>query len=120
MSEPTEEELEAAAKWRRENFPGILEDDEIDAIKHLAETVPVPPKSYNEAIAAAGGTPVGAMTHEEAKPVIAKMMRKYLKVPKGEPLVFNEQDFTAAVSAMPMEEYARKRQAIAAFRLHGD
>jgi hypothetical protein len=103
VSEPSDEELEAAAEWRRENFPGIAE-----------------PKSYNEAIAAAGGTPVGAMTHEEAKPIIAKMMRKFLKVPKGEPLVFNEQDFTAAVNAMPMEEYARKRQAIAAFRLHGD
>lgn len=95
------------------------EDDEIDAIKHLAETVPVPPKSYNEAVAAAGGTPISEMTHEEAKPVIAEMMRKFLKVPEGETLVFNEEDFAAAVNAMPMEEYALKRRAIAAFRLSG-
>jgi len=101
--EPTEEELAEAAEWRRENFPGIAE-----------------PASYNEAVIAAGGTPVSSMTHEEAKPVIAEMMRAFLKVPEGEPLTFNEEDFAAAVNAMPIEEYALKRKAIAAFRLHGD
>jgi len=75
--------------------------------------------SYNDAVSAAGGTPVGQMTHEEAKPVIAEMMRAYLKVPEGEPLVFNEEDFAAAVNHMPIEEYVLKRQAIAAFRLSG-
>jgi hypothetical protein len=77
------------------------------------------PRSYNEAVAAAGGTPVSSMTHEEAKPVIAEMMRAFLKVPEGEELVFNEEDFAAAVNAMPIEEYAVKRRAIAAFRLSG-
>ena len=76
--------------------------------------------SYDEAIAAAGGTPVSNMTHEEAKPVIAEMMRAFLKVPEGEPLTFNEDDFAKAVNAMPIEEYALKRRAIAAFRLSGD
>jgi hypothetical protein len=80
-------------------------------------TVTDEPKSYNEVIAAAGGTPVGAMTHEEAVPVIAEMMRKFLKVPEGEHFSFNEQDFAAAVNAMPIEEYVLKRKAIAAFRL---
>lgn len=107
VREPTEEELAEAAEWRRHHFPGIRDAPE------------VPPASYNEAVIAAGGTPFSTMTHEEAKPVVAEMMRKYLKLSDETPLTFTEQDFTAAINAMPMEEYARKRQAIAAFRLNG-
>lgn len=77
------------------------------------------PKSYNEAVIAAGGTPVGQMTHEEAKPIIAEMMRAYLRIPEGQDFEFTEMDFRFAVDAMPMEEYAEKRAAIAAFRLSG-
>ena len=104
LAEPTPEELAEAAKWRRENFPGIRED-------------PLPPMSYNDAMEAIGGKTVGDITQEEAEPIIIEMMRKHLQVPEGEQLVFTEEDFAAAINAMPIEEYARKRAAIAAYRL---
>jgi len=103
VSEPTEEDVEAAAEWRRENFPGIRED-------------PLPPMSYNEAMAAIGGKPVGNISQEEAEPIIAEMMRTYLDVPQGESFSFTEQEFLDAIIAMPMKEYAVKRAAIAAYR----
>ena len=102
----------------------MSDDDEIDAIKHLAETVPVPditdpkpPMSYNDAMKAIGGKPVGDITAEEAEAIVCQMMRSYLNIPEGENFRFTEEQFSAAILAMPMEEYADKRAAIAAYRL---
>lgn len=73
--------------------------------------------SYNEAMLAIGGKPVGDISQPEAEAVVSQMMRDFLKVPEGESYSFTEADFTAAINAMPMEEYAVKRAAIAAYRL---
>jgi len=100
------------------------EDDEIDAIKHLAETVPVPditdprpPMSYNDAMRAIGGKTVGDITPEEAEAIVCQMMREYLNVPEGENFRFTQEQFIRAINDMPMEEYATKRAAITAYRL---
>jgi hypothetical protein len=78
---------------------------------------PKPPMSYNDAMRAIGGKTVGDITPEEAEAVVCQMMRSYLNVPEGESFSFTEDQFAAAINAMPMEEYATKRAAIAAYRL---
>ena len=78
---------------------------------------PKPPTSYNDAMRAIGGKPVGDITPEEAEAVVCQMMRSYLDVSEGESFSFTEDQFAAAINAMPMEEYATKRAAIAAYRL---
>jgi hypothetical protein len=73
--------------------------------------------SYNDAMRAIGGKTVGDITPEEADAVVCQMMRKYLNVEDDENFSFTEDQFAAAINAMPMEEYATKRAAIAAFRM---
>jgi len=101
VREPTEEEVAEAAEWCRDH-----------PVEHWAAG------SYNDAVAAAGGKPVGNMTHEEATPVVLQMMRKHLHIPDDvASFEFTEADFIKAVQVMPMEEYVLKRKAIAAFRM---
>jgi hypothetical protein len=76
-------------------------------------------ESLNDIMRRVGGRTIGNMTHEEAKPIIAEIMRKHLRIPEGQDFEFTEMDFKFAINAMPMEEYAEKRAAIAAFRLGG-
>lgn len=53
------------------------------------------------------------MTHEEAAPVVFKLMDRYLDGRTS----FQAQDFTAMVNSLSVEEYVEHREAVAAFRL---
>ena len=58
------------------------------------------------------------MSHRDSLPIIGQMMRDFLQVPEGTNLSFTEPEFLDAVNSLSAEDYAAKREAIAAFRLH--